>query len=137
MSIKKLLEWRRVTKEIVDWNKKTFPKNSNGLQILKLRGEVKELNEALLSANEEDIIEECADVTIAYLGLKRFGCKNKSEVQIFNLIKEIAAHEGFDLLEAVKRKMKINKERVFEEKEDGTHQHKILITGGEYEKTKH
>ena len=39
--------------------------------------------------------------------------QNKSEVQIFNLIKEIAAHEGFDLLEAVKRKMKINKERVF------------------------
>lgn len=137
MNIKKMLEWRKVTKEIVEWNKKTFPKNSNGLQILKLRGEVKELNEALLSANEDNIIEECADVTIAYLGLKRFGCKNKTEAQIFNLIKEIAAYEHFDLLKAVKRKMEINKERVFEEKDDGTHQHKLLVTGGEYEKTKH
>lgn len=137
MNIKKMLEWRKVTKEIVEWNKKTFPKNSNGLQILKLRGEVKELNEALLSANEDNIIEECADVTIAYLGLKRFGCKNKTEAPIFNIIKEIAAHEHFDLLKAVKRKMEINKERVFEEKDDGTHQHKLLVTGGEYEKTKH
>lgn len=132
-----MLEWRKVTKEIVEWNKKTFPKNTNGLQILKLRGEVRELNEALLSANEDNIKEECADVTIAYLGLKRFGCKNKTEAQIFNLIKEIAAYEHFDLLEAVKHKMEINKERVFEEKDDGTHQHKLLISGGEYEKTKH
>lgn len=132
-----MLEWRKVTKEIVEWNKKTFPKNSNGLQILKLRGEVKELNEALRLANEENIIEECADVTIAYLGLKRFGCKNKTEAQIFNLIKEIAAQLRFDLLKAVKRKMEINKERVFEEKEDGTHQHKLLVSGGEYAKTKH
>lgn len=137
MNIKKMLEWRKVTKEIVEWNKKTFPKNSNGLQKLKLRGEVRELNEALSLANEDNIMEECADVAIAYLGLKRFGCKNKTEAQIFNIIKEIAAYEHFDLLEAVKRKMKINKERVFEEKEDGTHQHKILVTGGEYEKTKH
>lgn len=132
-----MLEWRKITKEIVEWNKKTFPKNSNGLQILKFRGEVNELHEALSLANKENIMEECADVTIAYLGLKRFGCKNKTEAQIFNLIKEIAAYEHFDLLEAVKRKMEINKERVFEEKEDGTHQHKILVTGGEYEKTKH
>lgn len=137
MNIKKMLEWRKVTKEIVEWNKKTFPKNSNGLQILKLYCEVRELNEALLSDNEDNIIEECADVTIAYLGLKRFGCKNKNEARLLDLIKEIAAQLRFDLLEAVKRKMEINKERVFEEKEDGTHQHKLLVTGGEYEKTKH
>ena len=106
--------------EIVEWSMQAFPDLTMEKQLVKLSHEFRELIEAIISKNENNILEEFADVYIVSCILKkRF---NDSVGGYFlGILKDVNV---YDIKKAVKEKMEKNRKRRWTKLNDGTYQHK-------------
>lgn len=113
------LEFEQTMQEICEWNKKTFPDATLGGQFEKLEEETGEFVEEECNV----LHEEFADIFIVLAGLRRF----KSKVGLFI---ENSYYENMplglkkELLQAIKKKMAINRKRKWKKSGQGVFRHK-------------
>ncbi len=114
-----LTAWAYELDEIKEWNEETFPDATLSGQLAKLEEEFKEFYEAEEVDEKE---KELADVFIVLGGLRRW------ESYVGRFIEDKFAEEMHfcvigSLLDAIKKKMKINRKRVWKKSGDGKFHH--------------
>lgn len=124
--LKLAIDFEETMQEICEWNKKTFPDATLGGQFEKLEEEtgefLKVLDKALEKEKDPDL-EEFADVFIVLAGLRRFGSKVGTHLENSHL-ENMPFEVKKRLLQAIKKKMAINRKRKWKKSGQGVFRHK-------------
>ncbi len=59
--------------EIIEWNKTALPDNTMGMQLEKIKEEIREMWDCINNNQLQEVAWEQADIVISVIGLKRFG----------------------------------------------------------------
>ena len=97
-------------KEILEWQKETFPLATKTNQMLKLEEEFAELNEAVDNNDSDKILEETADVVITSILLESLGSFLGQYVYSSILNKYLEDSQVFEFIKnEIQKKFKHNK----------------------------
>ena len=102
-------EFDDLTREVREWNEKTFPEATREGQFAKLEEEMAEFKEAAMRADDEKMSKEFADILIVLMGLTRW--KSLVADYLLKRFTDCSDEEVERLIKNVRAKMKINRER--------------------------
>ena len=103
-----LNEFLALQKEIAGWHTNTFPETTFSGQLLKLEEELEEFRQTTTRAES---LKELADVFIVCAGLTRWNSHIAQIILIEFILKNQFGFSGEEIIQAIKAKMEINKER--------------------------
>lgn len=104
---------------IIKWHTETFPDATLDGQIAKFEEEEKEYNKAPLRS--EDSLFEVADMVIVSAGIARFNYVEGIRMLAYAV--ELAEFSVGDIWQAVEKKMKKNRKRIWNKTADGQYHH--------------
>lgn len=100
--------------KIAKWHCETFPKTNLGAQCAKLEEEIQEFQ-------QDQSVEEAADIAIVAIALKDRFCCEGIFTFVMNTLFQLYLEKDIDIV--IDEKMEINAKRVWEKK-NGTYHHK-------------
>lgn len=105
-----IISMEDLKKEILEWQKETFPLATKTNQMLKLEEEFAELNEAVDNNDSDKILEEMADVVITSILLESLGSFLGQYVYSSILNKYLEDSQVFEFIKnEIQKKFKHNK----------------------------
>lgn len=110
--------------EIARWNKETFPDTTSSGQVLKLSEEFDELQDAIEEGTKTETEE--ADCFIVASALSERFFNGLGRFVLYRLIDEMTAGSektAAEYMEAIEKKMEINRARVWNKLPDGRFKH--------------
>lgn len=115
------MQFTKLMKEIVKWNKKTFPRNTFKSQKRKFIEEKDEFIAAFKHGNRDEIREELVDIFITVVGLERFGSDTSVTLALYFLLTPLWFDSDEDFEKEVTKKFNIIKKRTYKYKEGVYH----------------
>lgn len=118
------LKFLNEASEIARWNKETFPDATASGQVLKLSEEFDEMRDAIEEGNY--LMSEKADCFIVAAALKERFNNALGRFVLEYLIEEMtdkSENVAAEYMDAIKKKMEINRARVWKKMQDGRFKH--------------